>query len=266
MTSNWRGYSTDGFTRDEHVVDGVRSVVYSAGKGPPVVYFHGGGTFHGFEWARDWLDRFHVILPHHPGFGESADDPDITSMADYVVHYTALFEALGLTRFGLSGASLGGRMASEFALTHGDRIGKLVLAAPAGLQAADCPPPNYAQMRPQDIPPLLVADPRFVAQFWPPDADDTFLADRARERVSTGRVLADGDVADRKLRRRLPRIGMPTLILWGGKDHVLLPGLARHWAEAIPGSTVTMIDEAGHLLLDESPRARRLAADFLAAA
>jgi pimeloyl-ACP methyl ester carboxylesterase len=262
--SNWRGYSTEGFRRDEHVVDGIRSVVYSAGNGPPVVYFHGGGTFHGFEWARDWLDRFHVILPHHPGFGESADDPDITSMADYVVHYTALFDALGLARFGLAGASLGGRMATEFALTH-VRIAKLVLAAPAGLLAADCPPPNYAAMRPQDIPPLLVADPKFVVQFWPPDADEAFLAERARERVSTGRVLADSDATDRKLRRRLPRLRVPTLILWGGRDRVLLPGLARHWTKAIPGSTVAMIDEAGHLLLDESPRARGLAADFLAA-
>ncbi len=96
------GYSTEGFTRDEYLIDGVRSIVHSAGKGPTVVFFHGGGTFHGFEWARDWLDRFHVILPYHPGFGECADDPDITSTADYVMHYTALFAALGLTRFGLS--------------------------------------------------------------------------------------------------------------------------------------------------------------------
>src|SRR5215469_14389996 len=123
-----RGYSTDGFTRDEYVVDGIRSVVYNAGEGPAVVYFHGGGTFHGFEWARGWLDRFRVILPYHPGFGESADDPGITSMSDYVVHYTALFETLGLTQFGLVGASLGGRLAVEFALTHGNRVKRLVLS------------------------------------------------------------------------------------------------------------------------------------------
>ena len=261
-----KGYSTEGFARDEHVVDGVRSVVYSAGKGAPVVYFHGGGTFHGFEWARDWLDRFHVILPIHPGFGESADDPDITSTADYVMHYIALFQALGLTRFGLSGASLGGRIATEFALTHGGMVERLVLAAPAGLQAQDCPPPNWPAIPPKDVPKLLVADPAVIARWWPADADDAFLAERARERVSTGRVLVDLEVADRKLRRRLPRLAVPTLILWGGKDHILLPGLARHWGAAIPSSTVTMIAEGGHLLLDESPRARKIAADFLAGA
>ena len=258
------GYSTEGFQRDEYLVDGVKTVVYSAGNGPPVVYFHGGGTFHGFEWARDWLSRFRVILPYHPGFGESADDPDITSMADYVAHYTTLFEALGLAHFGLSGASLGGRLATEFALTHAAMVRRLVLAAPAGLTAPDCPPPPYATMDPRDIPKLLVADPAFIAPFWPADADAAFMAARARERVSTARVLADGDAADRKLRRRLPRLKLPTLILWGGQDHVLLPGLAKHWAKALPGATVTMIEEGSHLLLDESPRARAIAADFLA--
>jgi len=257
-------YSTEGFKRDEHVVDGIRSVVYSAGAGPDVVYFHGGGTFHGFEWARDWLTRFHVILPQHPGFGESADDPDITAMADYVVHYAALFDALGLTRFGLSGASLGGRMATEFALTHPAKVRRMVLAAPAGLTAPDCPPPSYATMDPRDIPKLLVADPEFIAPFWPPDADEGFMAARARERVSTARVLADGEAADRKLRRRLPRLAVPTLVLWGEEDHVLLPGLAKHWQDASPNVTVGTIAGAGHLLLDESPSARERAAAFLA--
>src|SRR5262245_19521572 len=106
-------YSTAGFRRDEHLVDGIRSVVYSAGKGRPVVYLHGGGTYHGFEWARDWLDRFHVILPIHPGFGESADDPDLSSIDDYVSHYSTLFEVLGLGHFHLAGTSLGGWLAAE---------------------------------------------------------------------------------------------------------------------------------------------------------
>ena len=88
----------------------------------------------------------------------------------------------------------------------------------------------------------------------------------AREGASTGRVLADSEIADRKLRRRLPRLSVPTLILWGGRDRVLPPGLARHWAASVPNSSVASIEEAGHLLLDESPLARKLAADFLARA
>lgn len=261
-----RGYSTEGFVRDEYVVDGTRTVVYSAGNGPPVVYFHGGGTFHGFEWARDWLDRFRVVLPYHPGFGESGDDPDMASIGDFVMHYTALFDTLGLTRFGLSGASFGGWLAVEFALTHRAMVSRLAITAPAGLMSADHPLPDWSKIAPRDIPKMLVADPDFITRFWPPDADGTFMAQRAHEQVATGRVLATLDAADRKLRRRLPRLGVPTLILWGAKDHILKPGLASHWQAAIPGATVAIIEDGGHLLLDESPRARQLAADFLARA
>lgn len=260
-----RRYSTDGFRRDEHMVDGVRSVVFSAGTGPEVAYFHGGGTFHGFEWSRDWLDRFHVILPHHPNFGDSADDTDTATVADYVMHYTSLFRALGLARFALAGASLGGRLAAEFALMHPAMVRRMVLAAPAGLLAAECPPPNWTAIAPADVPKMLAADEAFARRFWPAEASAEFMADRAREGVAAGRALADMEAADRRLRRRLPGLDVPTLVVWGGKDKVLLPGLLRHWSAVMPAARTAMIDDAGHLLLDESGRARALAADFLAA-
>ena len=35
------------FTREEHNVNGVKTVVYTAGKGEPLVFFHGAGTVDG---------------------------------------------------------------------------------------------------------------------------------------------------------------------------------------------------------------------------
>jgi pimeloyl-ACP methyl ester carboxylesterase len=257
-------YGTEGFARDEHVVDGVRSVVYSAGDGPPVVYFHGGGTFHGFQWARDWADRFHVILPYHPGFGESGEAPDVASMEDFVAHYAALFAALGLERIGLSGTSLGGRLAAQFALAHPDLVRRLVVAAPGGLIAADCPLPDFASIPPQDFPYLLSADRTLIDRYWPKDAGPDFLTDRGREGQASARAMGDPVAAERDLRRRLPGLAVPTLVLWGGKDRILLPGLASHWAAIIPGARAEVIAEAGHLLFDESVWARQIAAEFLA--
>jgi pimeloyl-ACP methyl ester carboxylesterase len=144
-----RPYSTAGFRRDEYAVDGVRTVVYSAGKGPPLVYLHGGGTWHGFEWARGLLDRRHVILPYHPGFGESPDASGVSSIEDYVAHYARLFELLGLTRFDLIGASLGGWMAAQFALAHPKRLRRLVLVSPAGLLSAQHPYAPFGSLPPE---------------------------------------------------------------------------------------------------------------------
>ena len=75
------------FVREELTVDGVKTVVYSAGKGEPLVLFHGAGTVDGFDFAEQWAEKFRVIVPYHPGFGESGDDPAITEIHDYVMHY-----------------------------------------------------------------------------------------------------------------------------------------------------------------------------------
>ena len=75
-------------------VAGTEVVVLIAGSGPPLVFFHGAGTFHGFDFALPWSKRFKVYAPYHPGFGESADDHEIDSIHDYVLHYAELFDQL----------------------------------------------------------------------------------------------------------------------------------------------------------------------------
>ena len=72
--SKW-AYSTEGFDRIVHRVDGIETVTYAIGEGEPLVYFHGGGTFHGFEWVRALANEFRVFCPYHPNFGESGDAP-----------------------------------------------------------------------------------------------------------------------------------------------------------------------------------------------
>ena len=83
------------FVREEMTIDGVKTVVHSAGSGEPLVLFHGAGTVDGFDFAEPWTDKFRVIVPYHPGFGESGDDPTFTDIHDYVMHYLELFDALG---------------------------------------------------------------------------------------------------------------------------------------------------------------------------
>ncbi len=252
-------YSTAGFERLELTIAGIRTVAYAAGSGPDLVYFHGGGTFHGFEFARDWVPHFRVLLPYHPGFGESADAPAIGSLEDLVRHYVTLFDALGLKSFHLAGASLGGRLAAEFALLHPDRVQRLVLVAPGGIYAPAFPQPDFSRIAYQEWPSYFVHDPDIVQPFWPKDPDAAFLAARAREAQTTGRIaLSEGLDA-----RRLARLRAPTLLIWGREDRMVPAGNAPEWQARIPGSTVRIINRAGHLLLDESPAARAAIAEFL---
>jgi pimeloyl-ACP methyl ester carboxylesterase len=256
-------YSTAGFERREYSVGGVRTVVYSAGQGPPVVYLHGGGTFHGFEFARDWIGRFQVFLPYHPGFGESDDDPTIDSMSDYVLHYLELFDLLGLSRVHLVGASFGGRLAAEFAISHSQRLQRLVLVAPAGLSSPQHPPPDFRSIPPAELPSYLVHDLRVIRPFWPEIPSAEFIESRGRESRSVGRVAAGGSLESRILARWLHRVTVPTLLIWGREDRIIPAGLAAEWHRRLPRSTVVTVENAGHLLLDESTAARTAVRDFL---
>jgi hypothetical protein len=84
------------FKRQTHTLNGVKTVVLTAGKGEPLVFWHGAGTFTGFDFAKPWAEKFRVLIPFHPGFGESGDDPAMTDPHDYVMHYLDLFAALDL--------------------------------------------------------------------------------------------------------------------------------------------------------------------------
>ncbi len=146
------------FERQTLNVNGVKTVVHTAGHGDPLVFFHGAGTVDGFDFAERWADRFRVIAPYHPGFGESGDDPSYTTMHDYVMHYLELFDMLKLDRFYLVGLSMGGYLAAKFASEHGHRVRKLSLIAPAGLIDPRHPMLDILAVPGEEVPGLLVSD------------------------------------------------------------------------------------------------------------
>jgi pimeloyl-ACP methyl ester carboxylesterase len=255
-------YSTAGFQRSVIRVDGVTCVVYAIGAGPTVVYFHGGGTFHGFEWARDWADRFRVVLPYHPNFGESGD-ADFATLGDYTAHNVRLLEALGLARFHLVGASMGGALAVEYAACRPACVERLVLVSPAGLSAPGVPPPDFSAVAPQDLPALFVHDPKFIEPFWPRAPGPEFRALRAREDAAALRTRQGAATGEARMRALVRGLRAPTLLLWGDDDRILPVALLREWSREQPAATVAIIPQGGHLLLDESLVARVLARDFL---
>jgi pimeloyl-ACP methyl ester carboxylesterase len=58
-----------------------------------------------------------------------------------------------------------------------------------------------------------------------------------------------------KLLRRLRRIDVPTLVLWGASDRIVTPDYGRAFAAAIPGAEFDLIGAAGHAPQLEQPDA-----------
>jgi pimeloyl-ACP methyl ester carboxylesterase len=261
--SKW-AYSTEGFDRIVHRVEGVESVTYAIGNGAPLVYFHGGGTFHGFEWVRALAGEFRVFCPYHPNFGESGDAP-FDGIGDYVSHYELLFPALGLDTFHLAGASMGGHMAARYAAANPGDIEKLVLNAPAGLVSEHAAMPDFGKVAPADLSKMFVADPDWIEPFWPSDPSPEWRAVRQRESAAAFASREDIAATDRALRDGLKGFDRPTLLLWGEADRIVPIGYARDWQDLLPEAELAVIPGGSHLLLDEFPAAVEALRTFLKA-
>lgn len=251
--SKW-AYSTEGFDRIVHRVDGVESVTYAIGAGEPLVYFHGGGTFHGFEWVRALAGEFRVYCPYHPNFGESGDAA-FDDIGDYVAHYELLFPALGLDTFNLAGASMGGHMAARYAAANPGDIDKLVLVSAAGLKSERATMPDFSKVAPADLPKMFVADPAWIEPFWPANPSPEWLAVRQRESAAAFASREDPAATDRALRDGLKGFDRPTLLLWGENDRIVPLGFAQDWRDVLPQAELEVIPGGSHLLLDEFPAA-----------
>lgn len=240
------------FVREERIINGVKTVVYTAGKGDPLVFFHGAGTADGFDFAEAWTDRFRVIVPYHPGFGESGDDPAITDIHDYVMHYLDLFDALKIDHMYLVGTSMGGYLAAKFAGEHRHRVRKLALMAPYGMHVPERPAADIIAIPGEQILPMLVSNFDALKKGLPEKPDMDFIAARYREATSFARLFWEHP-ADLKLPRHLHRITMPTLIVWGDEDKLVPVEHAHAWRKLIPNCEVMIVNGAGHLVHLDKP-------------
>jgi pimeloyl-ACP methyl ester carboxylesterase len=250
-----------GFHRETLNVNGVEVVMLTAGSGEPLVFFHGAGTWHGFDFALPWASRYRVIIPYHPGWGESGDAPEMTSVQDYMLHYLEMFDQLGLEQVNLAGLSMGGRFAATFAINYGHRIRKLALICPAGLIVPGHPMADLSKVAPEELPKYLIHDFSKIAHHLPKGPDAAFQAAREREWQSMGRMIQAGLVGH-WLERWLHRIKIPTLIVWGDQDRIIPVESADAWAKLIAGSTVLRVPDAGHLVLDDKPETAEAIARF----
>ena len=248
---------------ERHVdVNGVDTAVLTAGSGEPLVFFHGGGIVEGPDCFLPLAERFRLIFPYHPGFGGTASSPAVTGIGDWVKHYVALFDELGIGELALMGHSLGGWLAALFALDHGDRVRRLVLASPFGLDGGDHPPANFAAVAPQDVYGYLTRDASIFEGRVPSPLTEEFLADRMREGASIGQVAVGP--YDPSLAGRLAQLTTPTLLQWGDDDRTVPVQHAPLWEAALPNVTSTIYPGLGHLLFWEDRKPVDDAGEFLA--
>jgi 4,5:9,10-diseco-3-hydroxy-5,9,17-trioxoandrosta-1(10),2-diene-4-oate hydrolase len=109
------------------------------GRGLPRLMLHGGGpgasAWSNFGSALPrFASSFRTLLVDQPGFGGSDKPPVVGNYYRFAAdHVVALMDEIGVDKVHLLGNSLGGGTAMRLALTHPDRVGRLVLMGPGGL-------------------------------------------------------------------------------------------------------------------------------------
>lgn len=259
-----RGITNMGFDRERLTVNGVDVVMLTAGSGPPLLYLHGAGTWHGFDFALPWAAGHRVMIPFHPGWGESGDSDAMTTVHDHVMHYLELIDQLRLDQVDLVGFSMGGRMAATFTSEHRRRVRRLVMVAPAGLDVPGHPLADFSKIDPKDIPGYLTEDVPALLRHAPSTPGPEWHAAREREGSNFFKLLGTG-LLDPKFSRWLHRVTIPALLVWGEKDRVTPIQQADAWMQAVPGLKFRSFPGAGHLVLDEKPEAVEAIGQFLRA-
>ena len=241
--------------------NGLEIAYERAGEGPPLVFVHGAAV-DGRMWQPQLAalaDEFTVVAWDEPGAGRSSDVPADFGLPDYANSLAALIEAVSLGPAHVAGLSWGGTVVLELYRHHPGLVATLILIDTyAGWKGSL--PEEEVRARVEGVRQMLAApaeefDPTLPGLFAgdPPAKFVPLLEDMAADvRPESLRVqlfvMADADQRD-----LLPRITVPTLLIWGEQDVRSSLSVARQFDRAIPDTKLVVIPQCGHVSNLEQP-------------
>ncbi len=245
---------------------GSKIQMLKGGSGEPLLYLHSaGGEVVWLPFFEMLSQHYTVYLPAHPGFSQSEGLDKIDSMEDLVFHYTDLMDYLGLVQPYVAGLSLGGWLAAELATRYANRIRKLALLNAVGLRVPGAPIAEIFAVTPEETRNLVFHDPQSdLAKMFVPDVPSPeVLENTLKAREATARVGWNPYLCNPKLRGRLYRITIPTLVIWGESDRLVPPAHGQAYREGIAESKLVILEKCGHAPPFEKPQeTAKLLSDF----
>jgi len=201
-----------------------------------------------------------VLAPSHPGFGASSLPDDFDTVEDIALVYLDWLKR-AQAPLHLVGAGFGGWIAAEMAVRCAHLIRSLTLVDALGIKVGD-----RGTVDIQDL--FVLGASELVQICWhdrqrgeremPLPAPGTgFDEDTLTLLLSQRRTAAlmgwNPFMHNPKLRKRLQRLDLPTLVVWGAADRLVTPEYGHAYAQAIPGAQFVIVDAAGHYPYLEQP-------------
>ncbi len=243
-------------------VDGHSIAYRIAGEGPAIVLLHG-FLCDSRCWRRqltDLADRFTVVAWDAPGAGSSTDPPESFTLSGWANTLAAFLDVVGIGRAHVLGLSWGGMLAQEIFRLQPARVDSLILCDTYAGWKWSFPEDAVEKRRARCYRDAARPGDEVAAEWVPAD----FFVNASEELVAEMRdvvaefhqlgfrlmtkVLADVDTSS-----VLPRVTVPTLLVWGDGDLRSPPGVAEQFHMAVPHSELHMIAGAGHVSNMEKP-------------
>jgi 4,5:9,10-diseco-3-hydroxy-5,9,17-trioxoandrosta-1(10),2-diene-4-oate hydrolase len=242
--------------------------VTEVGEGPALLLLHGGGP--GATGASNFTRNipalarhFRLILPDLPGYGQSTKGIDPADpFGDLAGAMLGLLDALGIDKVHTLGNSLGGACALRLALERPERVDRMVLLGPGGIDTTQYPPSDglkhllgyYDGEGPTRekvatfLRDYLVFDGSAISEAV---IDERFAASVDPETIANPPLqppkdLSNALVLDLARDARLATLATPTLVFWGMEDRVNGPNGARSLQEQMPNCDLYLFSRTGH--------------------
>lgn len=254
------------------LAEGLTVAYTDIGKGFPLLFVHGLGSAIP-AWSKNipYLSAYYRCLALDlPGYGKSTKAGFQPGMQFYAGIIRDFLDRLQLPDCYLLGHSMGGQVAIHTALQYPERIKKLVLAAPAGLETfTDQEAKELAGWFDREK--VFKAGPAVIEQnmkanfYQFPDDAQTIVSDRIRYRDCTDYAAFCSAISasvsamlQEPVYEKLSLLQMPVLILFGRQDAyipspLLHPGLeleqmVKRATARIPAGSYYMLEECGHFV------------------
>ncbi|MFH1604168.1 MAG: alpha/beta hydrolase [Pseudomonadota bacterium] len=213
-----------------------------------------------FGWVPHLARRYRVVRPDMRGFGDSTPMPrDFPWSLDVIVaDYVALMHKLGIARFHLIGAKLGGTVARRLAAMHSGLVRTLTVAGTPAPDRGDMSAriaawtEEFEQHGVERWARTTMAG-RLGSRF-PPEGLEWWSKLMGRSPASTQigfmKVIPGANItAD------LPRIGCPTLVITTEGSALGSVDATRAWQKMIPNSRLLVLPgDSYHVAASDSDR------------
>jgi pimeloyl-ACP methyl ester carboxylesterase len=225
-------------------------------KGTAALVLHGGAgprTIAGLSAAL--AEHGYVITPTHPGFNGTPRPEWADTIGDLAEAYLDLLAELDLREVVVFGNSVGGWIAAEMATRDtGGRLGGLVLINALGIEPDD--PQQITDVRrvsPPEIGQLAFYNPAFRPDLSALTEEQRTMTFANQQTLAV--YAGENFTYDPKLRRRLARVTVPVLVIWGERDGIATSEYGRALAGSFPKGQFRAIAGAGHFPQIEQPGA-----------